>query len=166
MVCKSLCCTNHGSSMLGTSRKVINGDEEVSYCYQELNKQLPKVQMVQMKAKGTTALIKMAKIDHIWAKLKGAQYFSSLDIGAGYHHISIHPDSRPKTAFICPCRKFQWKCVSYGIAHALSIFLNAVFKLFFEYLDNFLIFYVDDITVYSKMESEHLVHLRKIFKKF
>ena len=41
-----------------------------------------------------------------------------------------------------------------------------MFKLFFKYLDDFLIFYVDDIIVYSKMESEHLVNLRKVFKKF
>ena len=36
----------------------------------------------------------------------------------------------------------------------------------FEYLDDFLIFYVDDIIVYSKTENEHLVHLRKVFEKF
>ena len=60
-----------------------------------------------MKAKDTITLIEMAKIDHIWAKVKGAQYFLSLDIRALYHHISIHPDWRPKTAFICPYEKFQ-----------------------------------------------------------
>ena len=147
-----------GSSLTEMKRLVIDNGEQ--------NKQLPKVQMVQAKAKGTIALIETVKIDHIWAKLKGARYFSSLDIRAGYHHISIHPDSRPKTAFICPYGKFPSKCVSYSVAHALSIFLNATFKLFFEYLDDFLIFYVDDIIVYSKMESEHLVHLRKVFEKF
>ena len=68
--------------------------------YRELNKQLPKVQTVQAKAKGTIALVETAKIDHIWAKLKIARYFQSLDIRAGYHHISIHSDSRPNTAFL------------------------------------------------------------------
>ena len=109
--------------------------------------------MVQVKAKGTIALIELAKFDHIWAKLKGTQYFSSLDIRAAYHQISIYPDLRPKTAFICPYAKFQWNCVSYGIVYTLSIFLKALFKLFFEYLDDFLIFYVDNIIVYSILES-------------
>ena len=122
--------------------------------------------MVQAKAKGNITLIETATIDHIWAKLKGAQYFSLLDIRAGYHHISIHPDSRPKTAFICPYGKFQWKCVSYGVTYALSIFRNAMFKLIFEYLDDFLFFYMDDIIVYSKTDHEHLVHLKKVFEKF
>ena len=39
-----------------------------------------------------------------------------------------------------------------------------MFKLFFEYLDDFLIFYVDNIIVYSKFE--YLIHLRKVFEKF
>ena len=60
-----------------------------------------------MKSKGSLAQIKTAKIDYIWSKLKGAKYFSILDILSGYHHISIHPDSRPKTAFTCPYGKFQ-----------------------------------------------------------
>ena len=152
------CKAPAGSSLTEITRLVIN--------YQDLNKQLPKVQMVQVKAKGTITLLEMAKTDHIWAKLEGAQYFSSLDIRVGYHHISIHPDSRPKTAFICLYGKFQWRHVSYSTAHTQSIFLNAMFKLFFEYLDDFLIVYVDDIIEYSQMESEHLVHLRKMFEKF
>ena len=103
--------------------------------------------MVQVKTKGTIILIEMAKNYHIWEKLKGVQYFSSLDISTGYHHISIHPYSRPKTAFICLYGKFQWKAVSYSIAHALDIFPNGMFKLFFECLDDFLVLYVDDIIV-------------------
>ena len=48
--------------------------------------------MTQAKSKGSTAVIKMAKIDYIWSRLKGAKYFPILDIRSGYH-ISIYPDS-------------------------------------------------------------------------
>ena len=58
------CKAPAGSSLTQVKRLVID--------YQELNKQLPKVQMVQAKAKGTIALIETAKLDPIWAKLKGA----------------------------------------------------------------------------------------------
>ena len=34
------------------------------------------VHTVQAKSKGSIVLIETAKIDHIWAKLKGAWYFS------------------------------------------------------------------------------------------
>ena len=87
------CKAPAGSSLTEMKRLVID--------YQELNKQLPMVQMIQAKGKGTIVLMETAKIDHIWARLKGAQNFSSLDIRAGCH-ISIHLDSRPKIAFIWP----------------------------------------------------------------
>ena len=90
-----------GAHLAETKRPVID-------CH-KLNKQISKVQTTQAKSKGSLALIKTAKIDHIWSKLKGSKYFSLLDIHSGYHHISIHPDSRPKTAFTCPYRKLQWK---------------------------------------------------------
>ena len=89
------------SSLTKTKRLVID--------YHEFNKQLPKVQTVQTKSKGSIALIGTAKIDHIWAKLKGTWNFSSLNIRSGYHHISIHLESRPKTAFICPYGNFSGK---------------------------------------------------------
>ena len=50
-----------GSSVTETKRLVID--------YHEPNKQLPKVQTVQVKSKGSIALIETAKIDHIWMKL-------------------------------------------------------------------------------------------------
>ena len=122
----------------------------IDYC--ELNKQLHKVQTVQAKSKCTNVLIETAKIDHICAKLKGAQYFSSLNIRSGYHHISIHLESRPKTTVIFPYGKFQCK----RIAYTPSVFLSAMFKLFFDYLDYFMIFYVDVVIIYSKIEQNHL----------
>ena len=51
--------------------------------------------------------------------------------------------------------------VSYGIAHAPSVFLSAMFKLFFDYLDDFMIFYINDIIIYSKTEQDHLTHFQK-----
>ena len=33
-------------------------------------------------------------------------------------------------------------------------------------LDNFVIFYVDDVIIYSKTEQDNLSHVQKIFKEF
>ena len=121
--------------------------------YWELNKQIPKVQTAQVKSKGSLALIKMAKIDHIWSGLKGAKYFTILDIGSGYH-ILIHPDLRPNTAFTCPYGKFQKKWVAFRVKLAPSVYLNLMFKLFFKYLDNFLVFWKDDLLINIRRTPE------------
>ena len=43
---------------------------------------------------------------------------------------------------------------------------KSLFNLFFDYLDDFMIFYVDDVIIYSRTEQDHLTHLQKIFEKF
>ena len=116
-----------GALLAETKRLVID--------YWVSNKQIPKVQSTQAKSKDSLALIGKAKIDHVWSKLKGKKYFSILDICSGYHHISIHPDSRPKTVLMCSYAKFQWKRVTYGIHTAPSIFMTLM--IIFQNLDDF-----------------------------
>ena len=65
---------------------------------------------------------------------------------------------------MCPYGKFQWKRVVFGMQTALSIFLNLMFKLFFKYSDEFLVFWVDNLLIYSQTE-EHLKHLELAFEK-
>ena len=48
---------------------------------------------------------------------------------------------------------------------AQSIFLNLTFKLFFKYLDEFLVFWVYNLLTYSQTK-EHLKHLELVFEKF
>ena len=63
-------------------------------------------------------------------------------------------------------KNFSEKRVSYRIAHVPSVLLSAMFKLFFDYLDDFMRFYIDDVIIYSKTEQDHPIHLWKIFEKF
>ena len=109
-------------------------------------------------------MIKTVKIGHIWSKLEGAQYLTILDIKSGYHHISIHPDSRPKTAFTCPYGKIQWRRVAFRVQMAPSASCSLIFKLF-KYLDDFLVFWMDDLLIYSQTE-EHLKNLQLVFENF
>ena len=88
---------------------------------------------MQAKLKSNLPLIETAKIDHIWSQLKGAKYFTTLLIRSGYHHISMHQDSRTKTTLTCPYGQFQGKRVAFGVQMATSVLLNLMFKLFFKY---------------------------------
>ena len=39
-------------------------------------------------------------------------------------------------------------------------------KIFFEYMEEFVLFYVDDLLIYSKTEEGHLKHIKLVFQKF
>ena len=54
------------------------------------------------KTKGQISLHPLPKIDEMYAKLKGAKVFSTIDLRSGYHHIALGKNSRAKTAFVMP----------------------------------------------------------------
>ena len=52
-----------------------------------------------------------------------------------------------------------------GMQTAPSTFLKLLFKLFFKYLDQFLVFWMDDLLIYSQTEEEYLKYLEFVFEK-
>ena len=40
-----------------------------------------------------------------------------------------------------------------------------MFKLFFTYLDEFMVFWMDNVLIYSQTEEEHLKHLELVYEK-
>ena len=48
------------------------------------------------KSKGCLSLVPLPKIDEMYAKLKGAKFFSTIDLRSGYYHIALGKDSHAK----------------------------------------------------------------------
>ena len=67
---------------------------------------------------------------------------------------------------MCPYGKFPWKRLAFGVHTAPSIFFNLMSKLFFKYLDECLVFWMDDLLIYSQTEEEHFKQFELVFKKF
>ena len=112
------------------------------------------------KSKGCLSLIPLLKIN---AKLKGAKFFSTIDLRSGYYHIALGKDSRAKTAFVTPFGKYEFLQVPFGLAQAPAFFQHLMNKV----LDNypFAMTYLDDIIIFSDTEEEHLAHIEEIFKR-
>jgi hypothetical protein len=51
---------------------------------------------------------------------------------------------------------------SFGLTNATTYFIYLMNKVFMEYLDKFVMVFIDDILVYSKSEEEHKEHLRLV----
>jgi hypothetical protein len=47
----------------------------------------------------------------------------------------------------------------FGLTNAPAYFMYLMNKVFMEYLDKFVVVFIDDILVYSRSEEEHEVHL-------
>ena len=105
----------------------------------------------------------MPKIEDIFSKLKGATYFTILDLRAGYHHIPLDKPSIPKTAFNSPFGKYEYMKVPFGLAQAPAYFQELMTGILKDF--NFGIAYLDDIIIFSKTPQEHLSHIRMVFEK-
>jgi hypothetical protein len=55
--------------------------------------------------------------------------------------------------------------MSFGLTNALAYFMYLMNKVFNEYLDEFVVMFIDDILVHSRSEEEHEEHLRLALQK-
>ena len=55
--------------------------------------------------------------------------------------------------------------MSFGLTNASAYFMNMMNKVFMEFLDKFVVVFIDDILVYSKNEEEHKEHLCLVLEK-
>ena len=55
--------------------------------------------------------------------------------------------------------------MSFGMTNAPAYFMNMMNKVFMEFLDKFVVVFIEDILVYSKNEEEHKEHLRLVLGK-
>ena len=72
--------------------------------FRKINGLQPKMQMVdkQTNTKGNLSLIPLPKINEMYANLRGAKIFTTLDLRSGYYHIALDNEPKAKTAFVTP----------------------------------------------------------------
>jgi hypothetical protein len=88
--------------------------------------------------------------------------FSKIDMRSGYHQLRIRPLDVPKMAFITKYGLYEFMVMSFGLTNAPAYFMYLMNSVFMDYLDQFVVVFIDDIPVYSQNEQEHEEHLRKL----
>jgi hypothetical protein len=107
----------------------------------------------------------LPRIDDLFGQLKGACVFLKIDLRSGYHQLKIRVTDIPKTAFITRYGLYEYTVMSFRLTNAPAYFMYLMNKVFIEYLDKFVVVFIDDILIFSKNEEEHDVHLRLVLQK-
>jgi hypothetical protein len=104
-------------------------------------------------------------IKDLFDQMRGARVFSKIDLRLGYHQMRIRTSDIPKTTFSTQYSLYEFTVMSFGLTNAPAYFMNLMNKVFMEYLERFVVVFIDDILIYSKSESDHEEHLRLVLQK-
>ena len=107
----------------------------------------------------------LPRIDDLFDQLRGACVFSKIDLRSGYHQLKIHATDIPKTAFTTRYGLYEYTMMSFGLTNAPAYFMYLMNKVFMEFLDKFVVVFINDILVFSKTKEEHAEHLRLVLQK-
>jgi hypothetical protein len=107
----------------------------------------------------------LLRIDDLFDQLHGACVFSKIDLRSGYHQLKVRECDIPKTAFVLRYGLYEFTVMSFGLTNALAYFMYMMNKVFMEYLDKFIVVFIDDILVYSRNQEGHEGHLRLVLQK-
>jgi hypothetical protein len=104
----------------------------------------------------------LPRIEDLFDQMRGVKVFSNIDLRSGYHQLKIRLEDISKTAFTSRYGLYEFTVMSFGLTNAPAYFLYLMNKVFMEYLDKFVVVFIDDILVFSRNEEEHEEHLRLV----
>ena len=143
--------SEYGAPVLFVKKK--SGELRMCIDYRQLNNQT---------IKNST---QMPREDEMTARLVGATRFGKIDLQRAYQHVLIHPPDIKKTAFNTRYGHFEYMVMPFGLCNAPATFQTLMQSVLADFLDDFVVVYLDDILIYSRNDVEHRQHIRKVLQR-
>ena len=99
------------------------------------------------------------------ARLSKARIFTKLDIQQGFHRIRLDPAHEDLTTFHTRYGTYKYHVLPFGLTNGSAAFQQFINDTLMDYLDEFVMTFVDDILIYSENEAEHEIHVKKVLER-
>ncbi|CAB5101095.1 unnamed protein product [Rhizophagus irregularis] len=107
----------------------------------------------------------LPRMDELLDKYRKAKWFSSIDLAAGFNQVEMKEEDKEKTAFVCSKGLFKYNVMPFGLTNAPATFQRLMDEILEEYINDFVVVYIDDIMIYSENLKDHMEHVEKVLKK-
>ncbi len=131
-------------------------DGSVRYCldYRQLN------------SKTVKDVFPLPLVEECLDTLSGSEFYSTVDMAAGYWQISVHPEDRHKSAFVTKYGLFQHVRMPFGLCNAPATFSRAMGLVLRGLTWKYVLAYLDDIVVLGNSFEDHIHNLRTVLQRF
>ncbi len=108
----------------------------------------------------------LSLIDETLAHLDKTKYFIKLDIKQTFHRIKI-ADAEFEDLTIVRTRfdAYKYRVLSFELCNESAIYQHYMNDVFFDYLNEFVSIYINDIFIYSNFKKKHIKHVKKILQR-
>lgn len=101
-------------------------------------------------------------IGEMMDRLRGAYWFTKVDLKGAYNLIRMKEGEEWKTAFRTKYGLYEYTVMPFGLTNAPATFQAFINNVLRKYLDDFVVVYLDDILIFSKTLNEHKKHVHLV----
>jgi hypothetical protein len=144
------------SSFVSSVMFMKKANESLKFCvdYKKLN---------QLTKKNRYSL---SLIDETLTHLRKIKYFTKLDIRQAFHRIRItDAESENLTIFRTRFDAYKYRVLSFELCNESIIYQHYMNDVFFDYLNDFVSIYIDDILIYNNFKKKHVKHVKKFLQR-
>lgn len=91
-----------------------------------------------------------------------ASYFTKLNLRSRYWQVRITKGDEAKTTCVTRYESYKFLVMSFSLINALATFYNLMNDILYEYLNYFMVVYLDDIVVHNESLADHFYHFRLV----
>ena len=104
-------------------------------------------------------------MEELFDRLRKAKFFLKMDLRSRYYQVCIASGDEVKTTCVTNYGSFEFLVMPFGLTNAPATFYNPMNNVFSEYINSFVVLYLDGIVVYNEFLEEYIIHLRKALEK-
>ena len=104
-------------------------------------------------------------IDETLTKLIKCKYIIKLNIIAVFNKLRMHSKNENLITFICSLKIYKYHVLSFDLTNGLFNYQHYMNDILFDFFNEFVQCYLNDILIYNKIRKEHIRHVKLILQK-